>query len=124
MGRVWISALFTEISAIKNLRIAKAYRQQTARTHKMLELLSFMTRRLVTPDEENHLCFLGKVSSLFRVAECKILVPAMTRLGFSRGVCLVLFKFLQLSNKVFQRRPFVDVVDIDVADEPFLVDNK
>jgi len=48
-----ISAFLREKSAIKNLMIAKAYRQQTVLALKVRGLLSFMTRRLVTPDDEN-----------------------------------------------------------------------
>jgi hypothetical protein len=37
-----ITALFTEKSAIKNLRIVKAYHQQMAPTLKVRELLSYL----------------------------------------------------------------------------------
>jgi len=52
---------FTEKSAIKNLKIAKAYRQQTAYTRKVLELLRYL-ESLVTIIIHRHLTVSGVVN--------------------------------------------------------------
>ena len=54
------AALIADISAIKNLKIAKACRQQMAPTSRVPEMLSLMTNRLVSPEDENLFCFQGK----------------------------------------------------------------
>jgi hypothetical protein len=53
MVQVWIAAFLREKSAIKKFMMAKPYRQQTARIQKMLEMLSFMTKHFVTPEDQN-----------------------------------------------------------------------
>jgi hypothetical protein len=64
-----MAAFFREKSAIKNLRIAKAYRQQMASVREGREVLIFMTRRLVTPEDENRLCFNRKLPVILTVAD-------------------------------------------------------
>jgi len=53
MARVWIPAFFPEKFANEKLRKAKLYRYQTTTALKDQRLLSFMTKRLVTPYDEN-----------------------------------------------------------------------
>jgi hypothetical protein len=47
------AALFTEKSPFKNVNILKVYRERTACARKDRTMLSFMTKRLVTPEDEN-----------------------------------------------------------------------
>jgi hypothetical protein len=44
--------------------------------------------------------------------------------GGVAGSSSVLFKFFQLPIKIFQRRPLVNVVHIEVANYPLLVDHE
>jgi hypothetical protein len=53
MSQVQTAALPRAKSALKNLTIPRPYLQRFASAPKDLELVSFMTRQLVTPDDEN-----------------------------------------------------------------------
>lgn len=48
----------------QNVKMSKEYHRYAAFTGKVLELLCFMTRRLVTPDHQNWPCSNGKLRLL------------------------------------------------------------
>ena len=56
-----ITAFFTGKSPVENLKMSRAYPQRTAFPCKVLELLSFITDRSVTPEDESRPRFHGRI---------------------------------------------------------------